>query len=178
MSQDTHVLLARQPIYNTQLEIAAYELLFRSHTHSEGADFVCGDKATSQVLLNAFGEAGLETVCGKHPAFINFTKNLILELPPFDPEQYVIEILEDIEVDAKLIDALTHAKAKGARLALDDFILDHNSAPLLHLVDIVKIDVLALTLPQIERFAKVFIPRKLTLLAEKVETHEMYEFCK
>lgn len=178
MSQDTHVLLARQPIYNTQLEIAAYELLFRSHTHSEGADFVCGDKATSQVLLNAFGEAGLEAVCGKHPAFINFTKNLILELPPFDPEQYVIEILEDIEVDAKLIDALTHAKAKGARLALDDFILDHNSAPLLHLVDIVKIDVLALTLPQIERFAKVFIPRKLTLLAEKVETHEMYEFCK
>ncbi|MFY0699410.1 MAG: HDOD domain-containing protein [Bermanella sp.] len=178
MSQDTHVLLARQPIYNIQLEIAAYELLFRSHTHSEGADFVCGDKATSQVLLNAFGEAGLEAVCGKHPAFINFTKNLILELPPFDPEQYVIEILENIEVDAQLIDALTHAKAKGARLALDDFILDHNSAPLLHLVDIVKIDVLALTLPQIERFAKVFIPRKLTLLAEKVETHEMYEFCK
>ena len=34
MSQDTHVLLARQPIYNIQLEIAAYELLFRSHTHS------------------------------------------------------------------------------------------------------------------------------------------------
>lgn len=178
MSQDTHVLLARQPIYNIQLEIAAYELLFRSHTHSEGADFVCGDKATSQVLLNAFGEAGLEAVCGKHPAFINFTKNLILELPPFDPEQYVIEILENIEVDAQLIDALTHAKAKGARLALDDFILDKNSAPLLTLVDIVKVDVLALTETQIERFAKVFQPRHLVLLAEKVETHEMYEFCK
>lgn len=178
MDQNSQVLLARQPIYNTDLEISAYELLFRSHSHSEGADFSCGDKATSQVLLNAFGEAGLNVICGNHPAYINFTKNLILELPPFDPDHYVIEILEDIEVDDHLINALSTAKSLGARLALDDFILDHNSAPLLHLVDIVKIDVLALTKSQIERFAKVFIPRKLTLLAEKVETYEMYIFCK
>lgn len=178
MGQESHVLLARQPIYNTELEIAAYELLFRSHTHSEGADFTCGDKATSQVILNAFGEAGLESICGQHPAYINFTKKLILELPPFDPKQFVIEILEDIEVDNALIKALNYAKSQGAKLALDDFILNHNSAPLLHLVDIVKIDVLSLSKQQIERFAKVFIPRKMTLLAEKVETHEMYEFCK
>lgn len=178
MTSDNHVLLARQPIYNTKLEISAYELLFRSHYNSEVADFACGDKATGQVLLNAFGEAGLETICGKHPAFINFTKNLILELPPFDPDQYVIEILEDIEVDDQLIEALHKAKKQGARLALDDFILNQNSAPLLHMVDIVKIDVLALSKKQIEQFAKVFIPRKLVLLAEKVETHEMFEFCK
>ncbi|MFT5594976.1 MAG: EAL and modified HD-GYP domain-containing signal transduction protein [Oceanicoccus sp.] len=178
MSQNSHVLLARQPIYNRKLEISAYELLFRSHSLSEEAHFTNGDKATSQVILNAFGEAGLESICGKHPAFINFTKKLIMDLPTFDPKHYVIEILENIEVDAELIEALTKAKAQGSRLALDDFILDHNSAPLLHLVDIVKVDVLALTKLQIERFAKVFIPRKLILLAEKVETHEMYEFCK
>ena len=178
MSSNTHILLARQPIYNQNLEISAYELLFRSHSQSEEAQFTCGDKATSQVLLNAFGEAGLESLCGQHPAYINFTKKLILDLPSFDPEHYVIEILENIEVDNELIEALTKAKKQGSRLALDDFILDHNSAPLLHLVDIVKVDVLALTKLQIERFAKVFIPRKLTLLAEKVETHEMYEFCK
>ncbi|MFY0639536.1 MAG: HDOD domain-containing protein [Bermanella sp.] len=178
MSTNSHVLLARQPIYNKNLEISAYELLFRSHSQSEEAQFTCGDKATSQVLLNAFGEAGLESICGQHPAYINFTKKLIMDLPSFDPENFVIEILENIEVDNELITALTKAKEQGSRLALDDFILDHNSAPLLHLVDIVKVDVLALTKLQIERFAKVFIPRKLILLAEKVETHEMYEFCK
>lgn len=178
MSPNSHVLLARQPIYNKNLEISAYELLFRSHSQSDEAQFTCGDKATSQVLLNAFGEAGLESLCGQHPAYINFTKKLIMDLPSFDPAHYVIEILENIEVDNELIAALTQAKAQGSRLALDDFILDHNSAPLLHLVDIVKVDVLALTKLQIERFAKVFIPRKLILLAEKVETHEMYEFCK
>ena len=37
---------------------------------------------------------------------------------------------------------------------------------------------LALSKSQIERFAKVFIPRKLILLAEKVETHEMFQYCK
>jgi EAL and modified HD-GYP domain-containing signal transduction protein len=178
MAVKEHVLLARQPIYNRSLEIAAYELLFRGRIGATDAQFTCGDKATSQVLLNAFGEAGLESICGKHPAFINFTKNLILERPTFDPKQYVIEILEDIEVDDHLIKALQTAREEGSKLALDDFILDKNSAPLLALVDIVKIDVLALTKKQIERFAKVFKPRHLILLAEKVETHEMYEFCK
>lgn len=178
MTAGNHALLARQPIYNSSLEVCAYELLFRGDVHSDQADFSCGDKATSQVLLNAFGEAGLDSICGQHPAFINFTKNLIMDPPPFNPEQYVIEILEDIEVDDKLIASLKRAKEVGAKLALDDFILDTNSAPLLTMVDIVKVDVLALTPTQIERFAKVFLPRNLTLLAEKVETHEMYEFCK
>ena len=177
MEESGQALLARQPIYNRSLEIAAYELLFRGNPHSNDAQFTCGDKATSQVLLNAFGEAGLQSICGNHPAFINFTKNLIMDRPSFDPKQYVIEILEDIEVDEALIKAVQEAKAEGSKLALDDFILDKNSAPLLSLVDIVKIDVLALTKQQIERFAKVFKPRKLILLAEKVETHEMYEFC-
>ncbi|EAT13347.1 HDOD domain-containing protein [Bermanella marisrubri] len=173
-----NVLLARQPIYNQALEVSAYELLFRQPKALDHAEFECGDKATSHVLLNAFGEAGLDTICGDHPAYINFTRNLIMDLPPFDPKHYVIEILEDIEVDNKLIDALKHAKSMGAKLALDDFILNNNSAPLLHLVDIVKIDVLALSQKQIQRFAEIFVPRGLVLLAEKVETYEMYQFCR
>lgn len=178
MPNSGHALLARQPIYNRSLEVAAYELLFRGDIHASDAQFNCGDKATSQVLLNAFGEGGLESICGKHPAFINFTKNLIINRPSFDPANYVIEILENIEVDDELLAAIQAAKNEGSKLALDDFILDKNSAPLLSLVDIVKVDVLALSKNQIERFAKVFKPRHLTLLAEKVETHEMYEFCK
>lgn len=172
------VLLARQPIYNQSLEVSAYELLFRQSNAFDHAEFQCGDKATSHVLLNAFGEAGLDTICGEHPAYINFTRNLIMDLPPFDPKHYVIEILEDIDVDNDLIDALNHAKSMGAKLALDDFILNNNSAPLLHLVDIVKIDVLALSQKQIQRFAEVFVPRGMVLLAEKVETFEMYQFCR
>jgi EAL and modified HD-GYP domain-containing signal transduction protein len=178
MEKNGHALLARQPIYNRSLEIAAYELLFRGEATSQDATFTCGDKATSQVLLNAFGEAGIVAICGKHPAYINFTKNLILDRPPFDPGQYVIEILEDIEVDNELISALKDARKEGCKLALDDFILNKNSAPLLALADIVKIDVLSLSTAQIERYVKVFKRRNLTLLAEKVETHEMFQFCK
>lgn len=170
-------LLARQPVYNQKLEIWAYELLFRGSAEDNDAGVTDGDSATSQVLLNTFEHDGLETICGSYPALINFTKNLILNLPPFDPKHYIIEILEDIEVDSDLITALTAAKKSGALLALDDFVLDHNSAPLLHLVDIIKVDVLAITKEQIQRYAEVFIPRNITLLAEKVETHEMYEFC-
>lgn len=172
------VLLARQPIYNEALEVAAYELLFRSTDGQNMASITDGDKATGQVLLNAFGEAGLESVCGQHPAYINFTKNLILDLPPFDPEHYVIEILEDIEIDEALLNAVKEAKDKGIKLALDDFVLDKNSAPLLHFADVIKVDVLDLSKTQIERFAKIFLPRGTVMLAEKVETHEMFQFCK
>ncbi len=178
MNQTADVLLARQPVYNRELAIWGYELLFRGNHHDTEAHFDSGDAATSRVLLNAFGEAGLEEICGNHPALINFTRNLILDLPPFDPKRFIIEILEDIEVDAPLIEALKNARLEGAQLALDDFILDHNSAPLIHLVDMIKVDVLALSREQIERFCKVFLPRNLKLLAEKVEDHDMFEFCK
>lgn len=171
-------LLARQPVYETSMEIWGYELLFRDSNQDNSAKIKSGDSATSEVLLNAFEQDGLDSICGQHPALINFTKNLILDLPPFDPKHFIIEILEDIEVDDNLIQALTAAKKAGARLALDDFVLNHNSAPLLHLADIIKVDVLGITREQIQRYADVFLPRKMIMLAEKVETHEMFEFCK
>ena len=179
MSSSTgqEALLARQPIYNRNLDIRGYELLFRGATPFDTNDQFDGDSATSRVLLNAFGEVGLEDICGPHPALINFTRNLILNLPPFDPKRYVIEILEDIQPDATLISALEDAKKAGAKLALDDFVLNHNSAPLLHLVDMIKVDVLQLSKDQIKRYADVFVPRKILLLAEKVESHDMYEYC-
>lgn len=172
-----HVLLARQPIYDRDLNIWGYELLFRSSTRNQ-ADISSGDAATSEVLLNAFGEAGLYEITGDRPALINFTRTLIFNLPPFDPNRYAIEILEDIETDDELIAALKKAKQGGTQLILDDFILNHRSAPLLHIADMIKVDVLAISEKTIEKYAKVFLPRNIKLLAEKVETYDMYQYCK
>lgn len=169
-------LLARQPIFDPKLSIWGYELLFRSA--SEHLDDIGGDKATSEVLLNTFGEAGLKGVVGDHIALINFTRTLLLNLPPFDHNRYIIEILEDVEVDDEIIQSLMHAKKKGFKIALDDFILTHNTASLLHLTNIIKIDVLASSKEEIEQYANSFIPQQIELLAEKVETYEMFKYCK
>lgn len=175
MSEETP-LLARQPIFDPKLSIWGYELLFRSAENS--LSDIGGDKATSEVLLNTFGEAGLKGVVGDHVALINFTRKLLLDLPPFDQNRYIIEVLEDVEVDEHIITALMKAKKMGFKIALDDFILTHNTAALLHLTNIIKIDVLSSSKEEIEQYAQSFIPQKIELLAEKVETYEMFKFCK
>ncbi|WP_250658495.1 hypothetical protein [Alkalimarinus coralli] len=77
---DQSVLLARQPIYDTQQNLFAYELLFRPEDKGDMPDFD-GNIATSRVLLNAFTEGDIEKISGGLPAFINFTKELLLSPP-------------------------------------------------------------------------------------------------
>ena len=118
-----HTLLARQPIFDRDLNISAYELLFRSDMNNQ-ANFLDGDSATSQVMLNAFNELDIQEVVQHHPAYINFTRNLILNPPPFDRTRFVIEVLETVEVDDELIRHLQALKDNGYTIALDDFVYD------------------------------------------------------
>ena len=53
------IFIGRQPIYDRKLGVYAYELLFRSE-QSNAADITDGDKATSDVIVNAFLEIGLD----------------------------------------------------------------------------------------------------------------------
>ncbi|HVL00622.1 MAG TPA: hypothetical protein VM553_12460 [Dongiaceae bacterium] len=77
----TNILLARQPIYDRELKVAAYELLFRPP-----ADWKWdGDLATSQVIVNAFADLGIEQAADNKRAFINFTRQWLLSPPPFEP---------------------------------------------------------------------------------------------
>lgn len=171
-----HTLLARQPIFDRDLNISAYELLFRSDANNQ-ASFLDGDSATSQVMLNAFNELDIQEVVQNHPAYINFTRNLILNPPPFDKKRFVIEVLETVEVDDELIRNLQALKNSGYTIALDDFVYDSRWDPVLRIADIVKLDVLALDQNALQEHVQKLLPFKVQLLAEKVETHEMFHTC-
>ena len=102
-----NAFLARQPIYDRSLAVIGYELLFRSGETGH-ADFAAADQATSQVMLNAFMEIGLENIVGDRLAFFNLTHAFIVgdyQLP-FPPGRGCLEILEDIVVDATVIAAV------------------------------------------------------------------------
>jgi len=172
-----NVLLARQPIYDTELNIYAYELLFRSDKN-ESADEVGADTATSVVLFNAFSEMGIHNVVGNQRAFINFTRNLLLDPPPFTCDEIVIEVLEDVIPDAEVINSLKSFKQQGFTIALDDFEYHESQQPLVELADIIKIDVMALNEEQIAKHVTQLKSSGTTLLAEKVESLEMYNYCK
>ncbi|NIV33944.1 MAG: diguanylate phosphodiesterase, partial [Anaerolineae bacterium] len=64
--------IGRQPIYDRNLNIHAYELLYRTG-EVNGAQVANGDQATSTVVMNALLDIGLENLIGEHRAFINFT---------------------------------------------------------------------------------------------------------
>ena len=173
------IFIGRQPIYNRQLEVLAYELLYRSNQENS-AQFLDGDAATTEVIVNAFLEMGLEQLVGRYPAFINLSRAFIVgDRPlPFSHKRVVLEVLEDIEPDEELFAALRRLAAQGYIIALDDFVHRPQLEPLLEIAHIVKVDILGVE-PDVltERVARLRRDN-LKLLAEKVETHEQFEHCK
>ncbi len=90
----------------------------------------------------------------------------------------MIELVEDQKVDAALIDVLAEAVDAGFTLALDDYVHAPNMKPLLDLASIVKLDVQALNESELEAEVRKLESRKLTLIAEKIETADEYELCR
>ncbi|MEM9101076.1 MAG: HDOD domain-containing protein [Pseudomonadota bacterium] len=176
MSND-QILLARQPIYDVKLQVIGYELLFRPSRDLIPDEKWCPDSATSQVILNTFTEVQSSIMTEGKPVFINFTRNLILNRPNIKPKDIVIEILEDVEPDELLVNSVRQLVEQGYTFALDDFVYSEQWEPLLELAQIIKIDVLSLSREQIQAEVKRLQPYSLTLLAEKVENHDMYDFC-
>src|SRR5687767_8571861 len=98
------ILVSRQPIYRTDMTPLGYELLFRD-SDEDRASFTDGNRATAGVIVNALMEIGLDEMVGKHAAFINFDRDLILGdycdcLPR---ERVVLELLETIDPDVAVI---------------------------------------------------------------------------
>jgi len=184
-------LIGRQPIFNQNLDVVAYELLFRSGSANK-ADVIDGDAATKQVIVNAISNQGLDTLVGKEKdkkAYINATRNIIMDLketPQLLPkERVVVEVLEDIVIDQPLIDAVKFLKKEGYTLALDDVVEVKKVARLLELASIIKFDLMGFPrrdeddlYRMIHNFMFSLQGQSLFLLAEKVETQAEFDLCR
>ena len=173
------IFLARQPIFDQDQKVLAYEILYRSGPVNayDGSD---GDLASRQVLYNSFQTFGIENLTNGKPVFINFTEKLINNeiATLFPTDLLVVEILEDIGPKEEIIGASKMLKEKGYKIALDDFVYSEEYEGLIQLADIIKIDFLISDREEIERISKDLISRNIKLLAEKVETREEFEFAK
>lgn len=172
------LFLGRQPIFDRQLKVVGYELLYRAGDVAR-AEIVNGDEATARVLLNSFVEIGLPKLVGPRTAFINLTRHFIVNedlLPPAS-EHVVLEVLEDIEVDDELIGAVSRLAARGYTIALDDFVYNDSLRPLVEVADIVKIDLRALDPAALSRHVALLTQYPVRLLAEKVETPDELNTC-
>ena len=173
-----NLFIARQPIYDQQLKVIGYELLYRNGD-VDRAIFDDHDQASCETILNTFMHIGIDNIAGSALVFINLPDKFLLNetLTPMFREQTVLEVLEHVTSSAQLIDNIRRLKAEGYRVALDDFNFRPELAALVELADYVKIDVLANSPEQIEQELEQLRPYSARIIAEKVETQEMYSFC-
>ncbi|GAB6040805.1 EAL and HDOD domain-containing protein [Endothiovibrio diazotrophicus] len=171
--------IGRQPIFDRELGIYAYELLFRDGTDN-AARITDGRQATSEVVTGAFIDLGLERVVGDSFAFINCPETFFMEEEklPFPAERVVFEVLEDVEPTAEVLAGLERLVQQGYRLALDDFIYSEHHLPLLKLAHMVKLELPKADRRELPRQVDLLRGYGLELLAEKVETPEEFEFCR
>lgn len=169
--------VARQPIFDRQLKVVGYELLFRSGFHNVFDGYSNQDLASSKTLLDSFLLFGLnELVRGKR-AFINFTKKVLLSnvATVFPNDVMVIELLESIEPDQDVINACKKLKDDGYNMALDDFIFHPRFLPMLPYLDIIKIDFKKTKGNERQKVFKQINSKNIKFLAEKVESMETFE---
>lgn len=175
-------IIARQAIFDINMNVYAYELLFRSNNLQTNSGVIdsFGDKATSQVINHTFMELGIERVIGNHLAFVNLTRNFILtdDPLPFAHHRVVLELLEDIVADGEIIDSTQKLVDQGYIIALDDFIFNESLRPLVELAEIIKIDLLSLSEQALREQVSILKKENVKLLAEKVETQEQFQLCK
>jgi len=160
--------VARQPIFDSHNKIYGYELLFRNGLE----DYFRADRdAASQSTLDSSLLFGLDILCDHQRAFVNCTtdvlcKDLITLLPP---NQTVVEILETVEPEDRVVAACQRLKKAGYLIALDDFAPNDTRSPLAEYADILKLDVRATSIEERTGLVHRYQAR-CKLLAEKVET--------
>ncbi len=176
----TDLFLGRQPILDHGGNLVAFELLFRS-SRADGADVRDDLIATATVINHAFSEIGVDAVLGHFTGYINLSTSLlmsdVIELLP--RERVVLEVLESVEINDALLGRLRELRALGYRLALDDFVGDTGKyAPLLDLLDIVKVDVSGMDDATLADITIRLRRWPVRLLAEKVDTRAQVDRCR
>lgn len=182
IQNDKNFYFARQPILDLDNTIVAYELLFRKNTINHLTDYPVN--ATSQVLISALNRMELHDIIGESSkAFINITQEMLFDTNIFmiPKHQFILELLETIEVTEEVVSRVKELRSKGYTFALDDLICSDTNIqavkPLLPLVSIIKLEYKQ-DPTLLAKYVPLFKKMQLKVLAEKVETQEEYAYYK
>lgn len=175
-----NVYVGRQPILNANHELMAYELLFRSESGNY-ADVKDALFATARVLVNTVNSIGIRKLLGDVQGYINvddvILKKGVLKMLPKD--KFMMEILENTQVDAELLEVVAAMKEEGFTFGLDDFVFKPETIKyfeaLFPYISVVKVDLKTNTPESVKSRMEIFKPYKLELLAEKVENMEEFK---
>jgi len=168
--------IARQPIFDINKEVFAYELLFRDGENNCFPD-IEPDEATSKIITDSHLSFGIEDITNGKLAFINFHQNTLLYRFPtsLDPKTTVVEVVETVNVDPELVKACKHIRGLGYSIALDDYDGKAQWDDFLPFTSIIKFEVDAFDDELMARMVQDLKSRKIKLVVERVETKEQFE---
>jgi c-di-GMP-related signal transduction protein len=167
--------VARQPIFDRAQRVFGYELLFRNGVEdyfNADPEFAARSTLDSSLLF------GLNTLCDGRHAFVNCTREVLLKdlVTLLPSNQTVVEVLETVEPEDRVVAACKRLKEAGYLIALDDFAPNDPRIPLCHLADIIKVDIRATRPEERAGLIRRFGTGKCQMLAEKLETpHEFQQ---
>ncbi len=173
------VYLGRLPILDKKQNLVAYELLFRTNQQNKVV-ISSNSAASSNVIIDTYGQLGIENVIGKRRGFIKVDADLLKNdaICMLPKKHVVLEILKNVTIDDDVIHRCMELKKKGYQIALSNVTqLNSQLERLLPLVNVVKINVNTLgqnTLLSLVRNLKRW---PVLLLAEKVESLDMAKRC-
>ncbi len=164
---DKHRYLGRQAILDQKMDLYGYELLFRAgRVNAFSGD---GEDATNQTIDSCLSMIACSS---SKKLFINCTHNALVNMSVklLPSRTVVLEILENVIPDPELVRACKILKGSGFRFALDDFSAHDNNGELVEIADYVKVDFRTSDPAARQEIYKIFRNKKVTFLAEKVET--------
>ena len=172
------IVVGRQPVFDRELTVVGYELLFRSVDGAAFSDALDGDLMTTSVLFSSVG-IGVNRLVGDKVIFCNADRGLLTGTVPvvLSPERTVFEVTESVALDDEVVAGCERLVHQGFMLALDHFSWTDGIERLLELASLVKLDLSLVPgdkLPALMERCQKF---DVSLVAEKVETQAQLKHC-
>ena len=137
------VAVVRQPILDDRRKVVGYELTFGEGSAPGGASGSGSSApATSALLLDVFGDLGLERLVGAFPAWLSVARDWLVDvgMPPLRPDRAVLQIAAYPCRD-DLLSALQRLNRTGYSIALERYDGRADLGDLLSICSTVKVDV-------------------------------------
>jgi len=181
LKKPNDIRVTAQPIRDRKYSVAAFELLHRQG-NATVAEITDDALATDQVIRLVYDDhkQGQQVLSGLI-GFINVDAEMLFStrIESLPANRVMLELLETVEVDERIICRCADLKRRGFHIALDDFCDCRDEyTPLLGLADIVKVDLPRLDDDQLDSLVKELRHFPLQLLAEKVDSSQCAQRCR
>jgi c-di-GMP phosphodiesterase len=169
--------VARQAVYDRDLNVVAYELLFRETALARDASVRDDERATGEAALTAVADIGLDVLVGSRRALVNVSRSFLLgeEVYALPPERVGLEVLETVVPDESVIRRLRELAVQGYEIVLDDYVPGGPTDALLDVAATVKLDVCGRGTEEIAGSVAGLAGRRLRVVAEKVESRAAFD---